>query len=546
MNATTESNSATVEGTVDYEIRFESYPHRVRVVLNQEVIADSDHVVVLRETRHPPVYYFPREDVRMDFLVATDRHTHCPFRGNASYWTITVGDRTATNGAWSYEQPYDEAAEIRSYIAFYDEMMDAVYDEEQELRAKRGETVLVHKNPLVEWLISEAWNAPSSKDLVGQFARRLVNTGIPVSRLWLAIRTLHPLLFSIRYVWKRSDDTVDERHTEFGVLAMPEFLNSPLVPIFDGAGGVRRRLDIPEPQLDYPIVEDLYNEGATDYVAMPLLFSDGQINAISLTSEQPGGFTTQDLGHIYEILPLLSRLLEVHATHRTSMTLLETYLGKHTGDRVLKGQIKRGDGENIHAVIWFCDLRESTPLADSMSRDDFLGLLNKFFDCMGGAILQHGGEVLRFIGDAALAIFPIGSPQISGEEKRRSTKQACQNALTAVIDASSRMESLNKKRHERSRRPLEFGLALHVGDVTYGNIGTAKRLEFTVIGAAANEAARLESLCKTLNTSILISADFVHAFPGDYVSLGKHELRGVSEPKEVFTLTSDSLRATEG
>jgi adenylate cyclase len=222
------------------------------------------------------------------------------------------------------------------------------------------------------------------------------------------------------------------------------------------------------------------------------------------------------------------------------MTLLETYLGKHAGDRVLKGQIKRGDGENIHAVIWFCDLRESTPLADSMSRDDFLGLLNKFFDCMGGAVLQHGGEVLRFIGDAALAIFPIGNPDISGEEKRRSTRQACEKALTAAIDAQSRMECLNKKRLERSRRPLEFGLALHVGDVTYGNIGTAKRLEFTVIGAAANEAARLEGMCKTLNRPILLSAAFVRAFPGDFVSLGKHELRGVSESKEIFTLASNS------
>ena len=320
---------------------------------------------------------------------------------------------------------------------------------------------------------------------------------------------------------------------------MPEFLNSPLVPIFNGAGGVRRRLDIPEPQLDYPIVEELYEEGATDYVAMPLLFSDGQINTISLTSEQRGGFSTQDLGHIYEILPLLSRLLEVHAAHRTSMTLLETYLGKHTGDRVLKGQIKRGDGENIHAVIWFCDLRESTPLADSMSRDDFLGLLNKFFDCMGGAVLQHGGEVLRFIGDAALAIFPIGNPDICGEEKRKSTRQACENALAAAIDAQSRMECLNKKRLDCSRRALKFGLALHVGDVTYGNIGTTKRLEFTVIGAAANEAARLEGMCKTLNRSILLSADFVCAFPGDFISLGKHDLRGVREPKEIFTLESN-------
>ena len=182
------------------------------------------------------------------------------------------------------------------------------------------------------------------------------------------------------------------------------------MPILAGAGGVRRRLDIPNPQLDYPIVRDLYAEGGTDYIAMPMIFSDGQINTISLASNQPGGFGSRLLGHIHEAMPLLSRLFEVHAVRSNAVNLLETYLGRQSGSKVLNGLIKRGDGEDIYAVIWFCDLRDSTPLAESMSREEFLLLLNEYFECMAGAVLDHGGEVLRFIGDAVLAIFPIMPP----------------------------------------------------------------------------------------------------------------------------------------
>jgi adenylate cyclase len=221
---------------------------------------------------------------------------------------------------------------------------------------------------------------------------------------------------------------------------------------------------------------------------------------------------------------------------RTSVSLLDTYLGKITGERVLNGLIKRGDGDDIYAVIWFCDLRESTPLAETMSREDFLGLLNNFFDTTAGAVLDHGGEVLRFIGDAALAIFPITEQRCEGGGLECNAEIACRNALAAAQDARARIAELNNTREQRGRQPLKFGLALHLGDVTYGNIGAAERLEFTVIGAAANEAARIEALCKTLDESILISDQFVHTFPGNYRSLGLHRLRGVSGSHEIFTL----------
>jgi adenylate cyclase len=261
---------------------------------------------------------------------------------------------------------------------------------------------------------------------------------------------------------------------------------------------------------------------------MPMTFLDGQINVLTLASDRPGGFSTADLGNVYEILAPLGRLYELHNMRRTAVTLLDTYLGRHAGERVLTGSIKRGDGEHIEAVIWFCDLRASTPLAQSMSHEEFLGVLNQFFDCMAGAVLEHGGQVLRFIGDAALAIFPVASIDVG--------PRAHAQALAAAVDAGRRIDEINEKRAKKTWSLLEYGIGLHAGDVTYGNIGTPERLEFTVVGDAANYAARLESLCKSLGRPVLASAEFAQHFPDRFQSLGCHELRGIQGEQEILAL----------
>jgi adenylate cyclase len=221
--------------------------------------------------------------------------------------------------------------------------------------------------------------------------------------------------------------------------------------------------------------------------------------------------------------------------------ILYTYLGKRTGERVLTGAVKRGDGEKIYAVIWFCDLRDSTSLAESMPIESFLDLLNQFFDCTAGAVLDRGGEILRFIGDASLAIFPIGGTSKSLREACTPTEGACERALAAARDARSRIDELNRQRRNRGEQPLGFALAIHIGEVMYGNIGVPERLEFTVIGSAANEAARLAALCRELDQSILISWEFPRCFPEQMSSLGVHRLRGVGAPKEIFRLAEDDL-----
>jgi len=511
----------------DYEIRFEPSRKRVRVEYNGAMVADSAHAVVVHETRLPPAYYFPVGDVRMDLLAKTEHTTHCPFKGNAAYWTLKVGGQVAENAAWAYEEPYREAEKIRGYLSFYRDKVSVLCEGDDEVKTIEG----LHGNPLANWLLKDAWKAGSSAELAEQFLRFLRGAGTPVDRSTVIMPTLHPQIFATVLVWRADTPGMRTVYEPHDILQQPKFADSPFAPIIRGAGGVRRRLEDPGCELDFPVVRDLHREGATDYLAMPFRFSDGQINVISMTSFAKGGFGTAHLGQIYEVLPMLGRMFEVYAQRRTATALLETYLGRHTGGRVLKGLVKHGDGEHIHAVIWFCDLRDSTPLSKSMGRQAYLRHLNRFFYCMAGAVLEAGGEVLRYIGDAVLAIFPIGE----------NPGEACERAVRAAHIAAQRVDTVNSQR--RDVPPLRYGIGLHLGTVTYGNIGVPERLEFTVIGAAANEAARVESMTKELGRPMLTSAAFAAAYEGKLGgkldSAGRHRLKGLEGEHELFTLPGD-------
>ena len=504
-----------------YEIRFERNSRRVWVEFNCEAIADSTRALVLHETRHAPVVYFPREDVRLELFEKTAQTTHCPFKGDASYWTLKVGDATSENAAWSYEDPYDDAAAIRGHIAFYPNRIGALYDGEDEAPHL---TAAAQTASISGWLIAEAWKIGSEEALMDRFCRCLQDAGVPVSRMTIIIPALHPQVFATVLVW-RHDAGAKTIHEPHDILHTPRFKDSPFALILRGAGGVRRRIERPETKLDFPVVRDLKAENATDYIAMPFRFSDGQLNVMSMTSFEPGGFSTDHLGRVFEVLPALARHFEVFAQRRTAVTLLKTYLGHRTGERVLAGQVKHGDGERIHSVIWFSDLRGSTQLSKSMPQEAYLTLLNRYFFCLAGAVIEHGGEVLRFIGDAALAIFPIAGGN---------ARDACRQAIEAARLAGQRVEDAN--RAHPGEEPIRYGIGLHLGDVAYGNIGVQERLEFTVIGASANEAARVESMCKTLGKAVVVSSAFAAAHEGKLVSLGRHELKDVEGSQELFTL----------
>ena len=515
---------------------------RIRVEHDGTWIADTKRAIVLHEGRRlPQVYYIPIEDVRAEYLRKTDTQTHCPFKGNASYWSIQVGGVTTDDAVWGYEDPYAEGEVLRGYVAFDQSKIGAIYRGSEVVIPEAIET-LPYRNPLVGWVIGGAWKAASVEALFKSFCAALQEAGVPVSRTTVIIPNLHPQVFASMLGWRDDGSDILVRSAPHDILTRPVFAQSPFIPILQGSGGVRRRLEGDNVKLDYPILDDLHKEGATDYCAMPFRFTDGQICVISLTSFVPGGFPADDLNKVFEILPSLGRLFEVHTLRQTAIGLLETYLGGSTGRRVLNGQVKHGDGEQIHAVIWFGDFRDSTALSESMEQETYLRHLNRYFECVAGSILENGGEVLSFIGDAVLAIFPISDSVDTVRKDATGTAEACRRAMRASQEVAVRVAATNEAHPDFP--PIKYGVGLHLGDVTYGNIGIPQRLQFTVIGLAANQAARVESMTKELEETVLVSASFAHHYSGQLTSVGCHILKGVPGEHELFVPAGPSVAGT--
>ena len=376
--------------------------------------------------------------------------------------------------------------------------------------------------PVIDWLVDGAPPARLPQEVLLGLCHRLVSHGLPLYRAAVFVRTLHPNVLGLGFIWQADRDAVEINEAAHEMLESEVFLQSPIRVVFAEHIELRRRLADDDCPMDFPILEDLRKEGVTDFFALPLRFLSGEVHAATFATRRAGGWRDAEIPALRRVVNAMARLAEIYANMRKARNILDAYLGPNAGERVLAGQIKRGDAQDIHAVIWFCDLRDSTALAVSMSRREFLALLNEYFECVLGPVLERQGEVLRFIGDAALAIFPVdGRPA-----------EACAKALAAAQEAFARMDKLNENRTP----PLRFSIGLHLGELTYGNIGTPSRIEFTVVGAAANEAARIESLCKRLGVDLLVSDRVARALPGAWKSLGSHTLSGVGDKMELFTL----------
>ncbi len=381
---------------------------------------------------------------------------------------------------------------------------------------------------IAAWLIDEAWCLDGTAALIEALGERFVAGGIPLWRLNYLMTTLHPSLLGSRYLWRRGGTGVETLDAPRAVIESDEYLRSPIPSVVDNRTTLRRRLVGPKAKLDFPLLIEIRDDGGTDYLCVPVEFSDGHINTVSVTSDAAEGFRRHDLDHMYALLPLFARIVEVHAVRRLAADLLDVYVGHDAGRRILKGQIGRGDGQTIRAAIWTCDLRGFTPLADTMAGDTLIAILNDYFDRMVAPIESRGGEVLKFIGDSVLAMFPV----LDG----RAAAAVCGAALDAALEAAAGMAELNRARRAAEAPVLRFGLGLHLGDVIYGNIGAASRLDFTVIGPAVNLVNRLEHLSRELDRPIIASAAVASCLPGRLESLGTHELRGVREPHEVFSV----------
>ncbi|MDP6814260.1 MAG: adenylate/guanylate cyclase domain-containing protein [Alphaproteobacteria bacterium] len=358
-----------------------------------------------------------------------------------------------------------------------------------------------------------------------QAGEQLHAGGIPLYRLSYIQRTLHPEFIGYGFFWRRGHG-VDKVRAPISIEDQSEYRDNPLPAVFEHGKTVRVRLER-EADPQAPLLRQLQAEGATDYVALPVIFTDGRIDGLSVTSDAPGGFSRQDLDRMFALQFMFARIVEIHNLRATATNLLDTYVGHDAGARILDGAIHRGDGETIRAVIWYCDLRGFTGLSDHLPRDDLIGMLNDFFACMAGPVEAAGGQVLKFVGDAMLAIFRIGADD---------EKTVAGTALDAAHQAVGAAERLNRQRQADGKPNLDFGLALHIGDVMYGNIGAPSRLDFTVIGPAVNLAARLQAQSRDIGHAILCSAEIAALRPGRVVSCGPHRMKGMAAAVEVFTV----------
>ncbi|MGI9335151.1 MAG: adenylate/guanylate cyclase domain-containing protein [Gammaproteobacteria bacterium] len=374
------------------------------------------------------------------------------------------------------------------------------------------------------WLIREGRLMPSADQLLAQTCQRIAAAGLPLDRVAVFIWTLHPLYFGLRLLW--DGHSVDVAETEYSVQQSEAYRQSPVVRIRNGERLIRRRLADPQCLMDFAVLEELQDQGFADYLLSELVFSDGQRHGVSVATKRASGFTENDIAELEVLLQVLALVLECHVNRRFSQTLLNTYLGKKSGARVLDGTIRRGDGELIDAVIWYCDLRDSTRLSLALGNEEFLAVLNDYFEATAGAVLDAGGEILRFIGDASLAVFAI-EPGDDGP------KRACRDAVCAANAAVDRAENANQRRRESDKPQFEFGIGLHRGEVLYGNIGTPGRLEFSVIGPAANEAARIEALCKSTGAQLVATSAVLEHVDETWSSLGYFEIRGLDRPLEL-------------
>jgi adenylate cyclase len=360
----------------------------------------------------------------------------------------------------------------------------------------------------------------------------LVACGVPVARAHIALNTLHPLFKAVSYTWYREQST-SERYYPHAPDAGSWVLSPFYFMIQHGVTELRRHLTGNEQMLDFPLLEELAAEGFSDYRAYALPFKElegiqeePEGLAGSWATATPGGFTQARINALREVELALAVASKIHMESARTVNILNTYLGADAGRQVRRGRIQRGDVESVNAVIWYSDMRGSTERASRVSGKEFLDDINDYFSCTAGAVMEQGGEVLRFIGDAVLAIFPARD---DAEEA-----QAFTQVVSALKSAHEKLNETNGNRQKAGKDELSYGVAVHFGEVLFGNIGAPSRLEFSVVGEAANEVARLESMTKTLGISTLLSESVASRTSLPTVDLGQHEIVGSDTVLHVY------------
>ena len=387
---------------------------------------------------------------------------------------------------------------------------------------------------LPAWITEAGLAGQSESAILAGFCDRLVARGLPLARALVLIDTLHPVYEGRAFRWTRAQK--ETTLTEYGRTDddLNRWLHSPFYRLEQsGELLLRRRLTL-ETEGDFSIFPELRAGGITDYLALANRLdgedSIGGMDCVysSWATDAARGFDESDVAQLIQLMPFLALAVKSASLARIAGTLVETYLGRDPGRRVLQGRIRRGVAERIEAVLWFSDLRGYTRISDTASPEEIIPLLNHYADAIISAIHEKGGDVLKLMGDGTLAIF-------TSEDRGR----ACDAALTAALAARRGVAATNDRRTAKGLPVAEVYLALHIGDVFYGNIGSKERLDFTVIGPAVNEVSRIAAMCRSVDQPLLVSSAFAAAMGeprSRLVSVGRYALRGIGRPQELFTV----------
>lgn len=401
--------------------------------------------------------------------------------------------------------------------------------------------ILVRAEPIRAWLLDQALKATPLDLFVDGFCERLIAAGVPIRRVMVSGTTLDPEIEAYSFVWRRNAGGAQRETFALGAMQDEDFQQSPINwMIRERLQEIRFRLAANEGVDRFSILNTLKEEGCTDYAAFSTSFgedgewSDDQMEGFTLTAatDLEQGFSAADIAVLQAVRPVLGAAVRIALMMMIAQSILGAYLGRDAGRRVLEGEIRRGAVETIRAVLFYADLRGFTALGDSLPGSDLVSLLDDYLSCMADPVEEEGGQVLKFLGDGLLATFDLsGGP---GPDRCAAAAQAAQAAI-------ARVTSFNRDRRAAGLPVMELDVALHVGAVLYGNVGSGRRLDFTVIGPAVNEAARMEALCDDLDCHLLASRAFVDMLgrQGQFRSLGLQKLRGVRESQEVFTLADD-------
>ena len=377
---------------------------------------------------------------------------------------------------------------------------------------------------ICDWMIAEGRFIDGTGSFDEAFVLKLRDHGLPIDRFTTGVPSLHPNVDSFSTLWEPENGITFRSYRQEDD-SIGAFRQSPIYLAYDRGEITRIDLTAPPAPDEYSVIDTLRQEGFTEYLVFPVPLSDRSNKAVTYCTRRPGGFTDREFAIMRDVAQTLATVIEPRYLWHMAGTLVDTYVGPMAGRRVLAGEIKRGSGETIRAAIWFCDLKGFTSLSELLPSQQLIDLLNAYFDSVTPAIEEAGGEILKFIGDAVLAIFPLESDDEAG---------ATAKALTAARAAIAALDETNSARRKVNHPEIFCGIALHFGDVHYGNVGGENRLDFTVIGPAVNLANRIEGLTRELERSVLVSAEFAVLSEEEFEPMGEFELKGIAEKRAVY------------